>query len=330
MMSLGLPSAENYWSREIARRNGSIYHTLRSVFRELVVLPGDHNFFLVSDSPLPSDPSLITHRLRERGIETRWVTPAYIEYIFTTDRFRQTRQELDAVREVKLNRDLVPICYFYDMVLWASLFYSGLSNAFETASLLSLAWLAAPLILLVMFLRAKKACSVPLIAAVVGFAGMALEVAIVFAFQVLKGYVYHEVGLIIASFMAGLAMGAVVSDRLLMRGGARHTLLLTLMAMTVYAIALPLTFSASAPVPDFVFPILALLAGSMAGACFPSAVALTEGVTGRVVGLIYGADLVGGCLGAILVSGLFIPVLGIPQTCYAAALLTLAGFTLLI
>jgi hypothetical protein len=51
---------------------------------------------------------------------------------------------------------------------------------------------------------------------------------------------------------------------------------------------------------------------------------------GRVAGLIYGADLVGACLGAFLSSALLIPVLGIPQTCYAVALLSLAGVALLI
>ena len=51
---------------------------------------------------------------------------------------------------------------------------------------------------------------------------------------------------------------------------------------------------------------------------------------GRVAGLIYGADLVGACLGAFLSSALLIPVLGIPQTCYAVALLSLAGVMLLV
>jgi spermidine synthase len=32
ILALGLPAAENYWSPELARRNGSIYHTLRAVF----------------------------------------------------------------------------------------------------------------------------------------------------------------------------------------------------------------------------------------------------------------------------------------------------------
>ena len=38
---------------------------------------------------------------------------------------------------------------------------------------------------------------------------------ILFAFQVLHGYVYAEVSLIVTAFMAGLALGGVASNRLL-------------------------------------------------------------------------------------------------------------------
>ncbi len=330
VLSLGVPSAENYWSPEIVRRNGTIYHTLRSVFGEVIALPGDHNFFLASDSPLVSDPLLLIQRLEERRVETRWVTSPYINYVFTTDRFQQARQDLEGARGIKLNRDLVPICYYYDMVLWLSLFYSGLSRAFEAASLLNLAWLVVPLALLVFLLRGKKAYALPVVVAFIGFAGMALELVVLFAFQVLKGYVYHEVGLIITAFMAGLALGAGAANRYLQDRGARLALLSILATTAVYALSIPLALSISRPIPDLTFPCFTLLAGFLGGACFPLAVASTKGGVARAVGLIYGADLVGGCLGAALVSGLFIPVLGLPQTCYAVALLALAGIVLLL
>lgn len=44
----------------------------------------------------------------------------------------------------------------------------------------------------------------------------------------------------------------------------------------------------------------------------------------------YGDDPVGGCLGALLGAGLFIPVLGIPQTCTAIALVGLVGLLVLV
>jgi hypothetical protein len=46
--------------------------------------------------------------------------------------------------------------------------------------------------------------------------------------------------------------------------------------------------------------------------------------------MLYGADLAGGCLGALLGAVLFIPVLGIPQTCAVIALVGLAGLLALV
>jgi len=335
ILSLGVPSAENYWSPEIVRRNGSIYHTLRSVFGEVIVLPGDHNFFLASDSPLMSDPLLLIRRLEEREVETRWVTPPYINYIFTTDRFQQVRQNLEEARGVKLNRDLVPICYYYDLVLWLSLFYPSLREAFERAPLFNLGWLLVPLALIVILARWRKGAVVPAVIAFTGFVGMALEVVLLFAFQVLHGYVYHEVSLIVTAFMAGLVLGSTAANRLLRfshwgEDRFRKALLILQLVTAVYAISIPLVLGGPLAHPDISFPGLTLLAGLFGGTAFPLAVALSKGSVERVAGAIYGADLVGGCLGAFLMSGLFIPILGIPQACYGAALLALAGAALLI
>lgn len=108
----------------------------------------------------------------------------------------------------------------------------------------------------------------------------------------------------------------------------------------LYALALPpvLLKAAALPWPNLSFPLIILLAGFLGGMDFPLAAELTrasalnssKGSVGRVAGLIYGADLVGACLGAFLSSALLIPVLGIPQTCYAVALLSLAGMVLLV
>jgi len=341
VFALGLPSAENYWSPELARRNGSVYHTLREVFPEVVVLPGEHNFFLASDAPLEADPAVLAGRLAERSVETRWVTPGYIEYVFTTDRFAQVRAELAATTGVRLNRDLTPICYYYDLALWLSRFYPNLRGAFESASLVNLWWVAVPLVLLVLLARWRRGWAVPFAIAGIGLAEMTLEVVILFAFQVLHGYVYAEVSLIVTAFMAGLALGGAASNRLLASatssqqlaasgGGARRALIAVQVAVAVYSGVFPFILSLPIPTPALVFPLLALVAGYLTGMAFPLAVALMGGSAGRVAGLLYGADLVGGCLGALLSAVLFVPVLGIPQTCAAILLVGLAGLAALV
>jgi len=378
VFALGLPSAENYWSPELARRNGSIYHTLRAVFPEVVVLPGEHNFFLASDAGLETDPTVLAGRLAGRGVETRWVTPGYVEYVFTTDRFAEVQAELAATAGVRLNRDLAPICYYYDLALWISRFYpstgSGqvpiLRGVFESARLVSLWWVAVPLALVVLLLRWRRRLrpeaqperwAVLFVIAGIGLAEMTLEVVILFAFQVLHGTLYAEISLIVTAFMAGLALGGAASNRLLpplssppwggneggglsspplggKERGIRRALIAVQAAVAVYSGLFPLILSLPIPAPALVFPLLALLAGALTGMAFPLAVALrlrsgqalVRGSAGRVAGSLYGADLVGGCLGALLSAVLLVPVLGIPQTCVAVALVGLAGLLVLV
>jgi spermidine synthase len=333
IFALGLPSAENYWSPELARRNGSVYHTLRAVFPQVVVLPGEHNFFLASDTPLETDPAVLADRLAERGVETRWVTPDYVEYIFTTDRFAEVQAELEATAGVRLNRDLSPICYYYDLALWLSQFYPGhLRGIFEGAGLVSLWWVVAPLVLLVLLARWRRGLAVPFVVASIGLAEMTLEVVILFAFQVFHGTVYAQVSLIVTAFMAGLALGSGAGNRLLARRAeiARRTLIGVQAAVVVYSGIFPLILSLPISIPTAVFPLLALLAGGLTGMAFPLAVALVHDSQERAAGALYGADLAGGCFGALLGAVLLVPLLGIPQTCAAVVLVGLAGLLALV
>lgn len=331
VFSLGLPSAENYWSPELARRNGSVCHTLRTVFLEVVVLPGEHNFFLASQAPLETDPAVLARRLTERGVETRRVTPDYIGYIFTTDRFDQVRAELEATTGVQLNRDLTPICYYYDLALWLSRFYPRLRAAFESATLLNLWWVAAPLALGVLLVRWRRSAAVPFAVAGIGLAEMTLEVVILFAFQVLHGTVYAKVSLIVTAFMAGLALGGSAGNQLLIRDWDDRRILVAVQGtVAVYSGLFPLILSLPIPAPALVFPLLALVAGGLTGMAFPLAVPLVQANGGRAAGLLYGADLVGGCVGALLSAVLLVPVLGIPRTCAATALVGLAGLLALV
>jgi spermidine synthase len=160
---------------------------------------------------------------------------------------------------------------------------------------------------------------------------------ILFAFQVLHGTIYAQVSLIVTAFMAGLALGGAVGQRLA-PGGQRAAdgrrikgmLISVQSAVVIYSALFPLILSLPVPAPTLVFPVLALVAGLLTGMAFPLAVALIPGDAGRVAGGLYGADLVGGCVGALLGAVLSVPVLGIPQTCAAIALVGLAGLLVLV
>jgi spermidine synthase len=319
--SLGLPASENYWSSDLARRNGSVYWTLREVWSHVLVLPGEHNFFLASDQPLPNEPEPLVQRLEERSIGAQEMTPAYIEYVYATDRFTQVQSELAGMAEVRRNHDRWPICYYYDLVLWLSRFYSGLRPIFERAALISSVWFTLPLVGLVVLGRLRRSLAVPLVILLVGLAQMSLQVLIIFAFQVGHGTLYGHVSLVVTGFMLGLTTGALAGR--LMTQRARPWLLIDLAGTGVLALILAVLPLGAGEV---VYLGLALAAGVLGGAAFPLALGLSDAGAGQL----YASDLVGGSIGALLTAAFAVPVLGLTQTAVIVVLVGLAGLFLLL
>ena len=65
------------------------------------------------------------------------------------------------------------------------------------------------------------------------------------------------------------------------------------------------------------FTLLTFIAGFIGGAQFPVAATLWQGTSGKVgktAGLLYGVDLIGSCIGALLCSTILIPLAGVPMT----------------
>jgi spermidine synthase len=112
---------------------------------------------------------------------------------------------------------------------------------------------------------------------------------------------------------------------------ARRTLALILGAVGFFGLGLALLVGVQAPA--WTFPLVALVGGGLTGLVFPTAVACLRArqeEAGRVAARLYGADLAGACLGAVLASVLLVPVLGIVQTCLVVGLVGVAGVLLLL
>lgn len=325
VFALGLPWQENYPGPALRSLAAGVYRALGSRFAAVALLPGERLFLLAADSPLPADAALLSARLGERGLATRWVTPPYLHYLLTTDRTAQARHLLETAPAVRLNRDLEPACYLYALAVWLSRFSTGLSRLAAGAWGLRLGWAALLLVPVTLLLRRRP------VAAAVGFtglAGMALQVILLFAFQVMHGSIYGQVGLVVTGFMAGLALGSLVGQ-VAGRPWRPKTMLLGGQAgIALFALGLAGLVHLAPPV--WAFPLLALMGGGLVGLVFPLAVACVQGESGQVAGQLYGADLLGGCLGAALTGSLLLPVLGIPHTCLAVALVGLAGLAVLL
>jgi spermidine synthase len=341
VLSFALGRYENYVSPELARLLASAHRSLKQSFANILALPGGRVFFLASDGPLHDD---IAERVEAQGVPTKLVNRHYLDAMLTADRMADIQRAVS--QPAALNRDFSPMLYFYHLRHWMSQFTLSFG-----------ALQAVLLLLLLVYLIRLRGPALVLFAS--GFAGSALEVVLLLAFQVLCGSVYHQVGVIVTVFMAGLAAGAMMMNRPMKSwsNGAlecwdkpghapapslHHSTTptakrLSHLAFAIAALALllpALLFSLnrlSSAVPAFVviqavIALLTLILAVLVGAQFPLANRLQFDGTAAGASRLYTADFVGASLGALLASTLLIPLIGVMGVCLlTAALNALAG-----
>ncbi len=254
---------------------------------------------------------------------------------------------LDPVsRRFFINSDMSPILYFHSLLLWDELTRHRDGSALQWALLASPTWvlLLLPLALLAAATtRWRGGASAGLRFAVrfsvftTGLSTMALQVAILFAFQSIYGFIYEMVGLIIAVFMLGLALGALTTAGTAgVRASVGRLALLQLVIAAVaalIALALPATATISAAAVLPLFAVLTLVSGFINGLDFPLSLAVTARLSGdpdRAAASVYGVELAGACIGAAAASVVVVPVLGIVACCLMASFANATALVILL
>ncbi len=312
VFSFRVPSAENYVSPELREFLSTLYVTMKNVFAEAAVVPGDTNIFLASDSFLTLEVPDLARRIESLHLRTRFVTPEMLSARLNPIRVTRLKENIESGRG-RINSDLSPICYFFNSVLWSTQFKSLESGVLTFLAGIRLFWLLdVPLLLfvlaLILFRMKDKGSSfflVPL--AVLGLTTIACEIMIIVWFQSLYGYVYQRIALLLTSFMAGLALGAWRGSK---RKTARYVQVVFIqfwMLLLVLALRLSL---AMAPPEIFFFAAL-LLMGLFGGDLFIVSNRLFIKNKAQT-GLGYGWDLLGSFFGAVCLSSILIPLAGLP------------------
>ena len=156
-----------------------------------------------------------------------------------------------------------------------------------------------------------------------------LEMLLLLGFQAVYGYVYLELSIVIAAFMAGMALGSW----LIPRGGMRALAVTQLLAAAAPFVLLAL-FAAigragsgtGVAASRIAFPALALASGMLGGYQFQvaSGIFFQDSQAERRPGTLYALDLAGSCLAAVLWSVWLVPVFGFLRTAELSALASLA------
>ena len=334
VLALRLRSGENLLTPAAKGRMESIYAALSAVFPHVLFLPGETNIVTGSFAPLPADPETLVGRLQRLAIPTLFVSPPYIRYLYSNDRFFEIGEMLKTTR-APMNTDLRPICYRYTLVIWLSKFFPSLA-AKELAQLDGLSPRSSAVLLLcaaLFFLAARKRMGVRrvLLAATAGFAGMALESVVILSYQVRYGVLYQDIGVLLMSFMAGLAAGAWTvekgvcgrTQRARPWGGGLLAASCALCAFVYWRL-----YSGNAAGLMEAGAVLAA-AGFVVAGIFVCAGRYDRPDQGQVVAPLYAADLFGGCAAALLVGLFAIPSAGLLTATLLAGSSTMLALLLL-
>ncbi len=356
ILVIGLPGSLTYLSKELRNLNACILNTLREVYPYVRVIPGDgRNLFLASRSQSLSliDQTQLTQRLRERNLKVSLLTAAHIEYRLHYRWLNWFSESLRGATE-KTNRDFRPLGVFYSLSYWNALFspYMGkIFSYFEKVNIGLAFVLVGVFVLPFLFLNFRipdsSKVSIPFAIASTGFAGMIFDLALIFTFQALYGFVFYWIGVLTTAFMVGAAVGSLVMTSLLARIRKDVACFLKIEgAIIVFSGMLPLIFLKFSPYLDrpamflllqIVFVALSLLSGILIGAEFPLAnkIHLTAplgardgGNLSRTAGLLYGSDLCGGWVGGIIGGVVLLPVLGLLKTCLIVVVLKIGSFVI--
>ncbi len=343
VLALPAPPARTYTSPALRDLLGSYAATLGSAFPYCRAVPADEQTLWLASprNPLDLDTAEIVRRWEGSGLEGRVLRPDYLRYLLDGAAAASWMSRLTPRAAVAENHDAYPAGLRYALTYESARLSPGL------VPLLRL-WGGVPpwsvpagaLVLglfLVLAVRRRRQAAAAAVATS-GLAGMAAGVLVILSFQVIYGSMYQQVGVLTASFMAGLSLGglAMASWAPRLRRPERALALLELALLAVLAglaALLALVLGRPDPASGLAYGLLLvvnLLVGLAVGAEFPLANAIAPlGAGGRTAGLFYAADLAGAMLGALLVPVVLLPTLGLVGTS-AVVLLVKAGSLLMV
>ena len=346
LLSIQLRSSEETVSPDLAEFLRCVDRTLLEVFPDVVAIPGETIHFFAASRPglLTVDPQTLVARLQARRLHTKYVREYFIPYRMSPDRMEQVRGDLRPLAATRINRDFAPIAYYFNTLLWSAQFKPAyavwLRSAGQVRSSVLLGGSSAVLLAIAALFtfapkcgnRARAAASSAM--AATGFTLMALQILLLLAFQSIYGFLYSQLAILIALGMAGIAMGSWLGLRRRPRAElppfasvAATQLLLALAApflMLLIGLLANITGAASTWLDaQCVFPALAALCGVLGGYQFTQSAQLAEDACRPSLGWLYAVDLLGGCAGALVLSGYLIPVFGFWRTAWLTAAVNL-------
>jgi len=357
---LPLFGGENYAGPLISLGTASIVKTLLGAgFSEVALIPGETSYLVASGKAgiVPKSDAELMGRYVERGVSD----PAFSSEAFFGMMPRERVSALIGqaglfMRKARYNTTYNPQAYLFQLLVldqmaggriagWMGLsetpvgpavLEGGLKLTFDPSDLTTdgrraklwpfvVGVLAAALVFMTFAKKADKLSGGAILCGLVttGMGAMSFEIIALYLYQASFGVLYHKVGLLIASYMFGLAAGALAYKVF-----GRPTLKSFLIAEAVVAALLfaPLLWRGGFVfAPGFVLALVVF--GSIAGFQLSLGGSMLEGIygVGTAAARIEATDHAGAMVGSIATGLLMVPVLGIMSSILVLAFLKIVS-----
>jgi spermidine synthase len=321
ILFISAPSDENYISPEIARYLSSMRNSLSLFFPKIVTIPGPRVGFVcfkntATFSGVPDSTTIIT-RL---NISSPYFNPPLVINRLTAFKLSMFESAMDT--HASPNTLTRPTAVFHYLKWQGSQFgrKAWVFNIYDKFHVLLAAIIIFIIFIILSFFGGVHIKPFSGVSAF-GFLGMALEIVILYLFQMLFGTLYLHIGMIMAVFMAGLALGSASKMGL-------GTILIMLIMSFILVLSVPELSNSEFGllIAGIILYICALTTGFSTGGGF--AFLANRAIRGDEGAGLYGSDLMGALMAVIILPGVMISM-GTFSLLLALILLSLINYAML-
>jgi spermidine synthase len=191
ILGFSLEYSPNYLSEIQQEKLSTIRNTAAAHFENVLILPGMEAYFLCRDGALSAD---IPGRLKARAIQTAYVEGFYYGNV-TSERIEALEKNLKA--KGSINTDFEPR-------IMNIVFHEWFIKHGTSPKLFLIIFLGLTVLYLILMKKEEY------VLFSTGLVTMGAEMLVIFAFQVIYGYIYLKIGAIVTASLLGLLPGALV------------------------------------------------------------------------------------------------------------------------
>lgn len=307
VIGLSFDVGKNYISEEEALMLSSIVKSIKKVFRHYLVLPLSRLHIIASDCEIRSN---ISKLIKKKNVSTVYMNEYYLMGMLTKERINYFKNEIEK-KDIVANTDMMPISFKLATDVW--LRRLGVSAEIFVA-------IAVLIIISLLIIFPKRVESLCILTT--GFSNIGLEIILIMLFQSIFGYVYEESTKIISFFMLGIVLGTILSRRI-----KKTYKILIIIELFMVILTLTLFLHVTTLYLHYIsFYMFSLLFAILTSLEFIVASSIIKKSGGTVASMLYYSDFAGSSIGAILISLLLLPLIGIANSILLVAFINIFSF----